>query len=245
MHGVFGRDHINRCVRCNSFRRLDAPVANSVPILPVARRLLVPFPDTGSHSHAMHRTCVTDQTKHTRNMVAAALGRTGIVLASIVALTGCSESTIIRTDPPGATVWINQQRLGISPVKFKARSWSVRPRVYHYRIEKPDYLPREGYLNAHLSIERIVSAYLSSCMSCGHGFYELDETTNVVLARDPDALAHLTTAERIEELSRAYGAGLIDRAELHQARVELLRETATPESSTRDSGQTLLGSDSD
>lgn len=52
--------------------------------------------------------------------------RLRVFVLMLLALNACSESTMIRTDPPGATVWVNGDKLGTSPIKFKAKSWSVR-----------------------------------------------------------------------------------------------------------------------
>src|SRR4051812_48261873 len=73
-------------------------------------------------------------------------------------LAGCSESTQVRTNPPGATVWINGRELGAAPVNLKVKSWNVRKNAYHYHVEKPGYLPQDGYVQPHLSVPRIIAA---------------------------------------------------------------------------------------
>jgi hypothetical protein len=97
----------------------------------------------------------------------------------------CSETTVIRTNPPGASVYVNERYLGASPAEFEAKSWSVRPHLYRYRVVKAGYVPREGEIPARLSIGRIIGAYFSACLTCGHGFYEFDEDTVVPL--EPEA----------------------------------------------------------
>jgi hypothetical protein len=104
-------------------------------------------------------------------------------------LTACTESTIIRTNPPGASVYVNERYLGASPAEFETKSWSVRPHVYRYRVVKAGYIPQEGELPARLSIGRIVTAYLSACLSCGHGFYVFDEDAVVPLSPEADGFA--------------------------------------------------------
>lgn len=98
---------------------------------------------------------------------------------------GCSESTVIRTNPPGASVYVNERYLGASPVEFEAKSWSVRPHLYRYRVAKAGYLQSEGEVPARLSIGRIIAAYFSGCLSCGRGFYVFDEDTVVRLQPEP------------------------------------------------------------
>ena len=114
--------------------------------------------------------------------------RLGALLVPAV-LTACSESTIIRTNPPGASVYVNERYLGASPAEFETKSWDVRPHAYHYRVVKAGYGPQEGELPARLSIGRIVTAYLSACLSCGHGFYVFDEDTVVPLSPEGDGFA--------------------------------------------------------
>lgn len=152
----------------------------------------------------------------------------GLLLVSLV-VSACSETTRIFSDPPGATVWINGSPLGETPVKFKARSWSVRPNAYRYRVEKTGYVAREGYLTPRLSVGRIVSAYMSSCMSCFRGFYEFDAETRIVLAEREGALPTGSTIEQVQRLQRLYDAGLISAPELHSRRIELIRASAPGE----------------
>lgn len=111
--------------------------------------------------------------------------RSALPLLALVVVGGCSESTVIRTNPPGASVYVNERYLGASPVEFEAKSWSVRPRLYRYRVAKAGYLQSEGEVPARLSIGRIIAAYFSGCLSCGRGFYVFDEDTVVRLQPEP------------------------------------------------------------
>jgi hypothetical protein len=112
------------------------------------------------------------------------MARVRWIVAALLA-GGCSESTMIRTNPPGASVYVNERYLGASPVEFEAKSWSVRPHAYRYRIAKAGYVEREGEVSARLSVGRIIAAYFSGCMSCGHGFFVFDEDTVVRLEPEP------------------------------------------------------------
>lgn len=108
-----------------------------------------------------------------------------ILMNVCLTLISCSETTRINTFPQGARVWVNGRDLGEAPVKFSVKSWSVRRHAYHYRAEKPGYLTKDGYLEPHLSIGRIIAAGTSSCITCFHGFYEFDEDTEILLPQDP------------------------------------------------------------
>ncbi len=70
--------------------------------------------------------------------------------AACLLLTGCVERTAkIRTDPPGALVMVNDEEVGVSPVKFSFQWYGdydilVRKAGYatlktHYRIDAPWY----------------------------------------------------------------------------------------------------------
>jgi hypothetical protein len=107
-------------------------------------------------------------------------------VASVV-LAACSESTVIRTNPPGASVYVNERYVGASPAEFSAKSWSVRPHAYRYRIVMPGYDETEGEIVARLSVGRIVAAYFSGCMSCARGFFVFDEDTAIRLLQEDEA----------------------------------------------------------
>lgn len=152
-----------------------------------------------------------------------------LLVASAVGL-GCSETTRIHTVPPGATVRVNDRELGEAPVKFKAKSWSVRPNAYRYRVEKPGYLSRDGYLQPHLSTGRIIAAALSSCFTCSfHGFFEFDPEIQIRLIPDPsDGTASPTaesTAARLRVLRDYHDQGLITDEEFRELKATILRAT--------------------
>ena len=147
----------------------------------------------------------------------------GLWLSISMVAGACSEMTRISSDPPGATVWVNGSALGETPLKFRARSWSVRPNTYRYRVEKLGYVTQEGYLEPQLSVRRIVAAYLSSCMTCFHGFYEFAPETHIVLPESEGTMPTGSLDERIRRLQALYDAGLISVAELHARRIELLQ----------------------
>jgi hypothetical protein len=104
-----------------------------------------------------------------------------------VAVCSCSESTVIRTNPPGASIYVNERYIGGSPAEFETKSWSVRPHTFRYRAVKPGYEESEGEIPARLSVGRIIAAYFSGCMSCGHGFYVFDDDTVIRLLPQADS----------------------------------------------------------
>ena len=71
------------------------------------------------------------------------------LLAVTVAL-GCSTTSAIRTNPPGAKVYLKGEYLGESPVSAKLKDGFVGA-DYHVRITKDGYEPQEFKLEQHLS----------------------------------------------------------------------------------------------
>jgi len=83
------------------------------------------------------------------------------VLIVLVAITaGCAERTWIRTAPPGATVWVNDRMVGVSPVVYTVDRREFA-REQRYRIELPGYETEEGVLVKRTSPARIVGAMFS------------------------------------------------------------------------------------
>jgi len=154
-----------------------------------------------------------------------------LLLPACVTAAGCSEATRINTTPPGAYVWINGHALGTAPVEFKVKSWSARRNAYHYHIEKPGYLEKDGFLQPHLSITRIVSAAMSWCLTCSfHGFYEFDEDTEIALQPDLPAPSSVDddVERRLRRLQDLYDQKLISADELRQYKAEVLRDIVGP-----------------
>jgi hypothetical protein len=74
-----------------------------------------------------------------------------LALVTAVALTGCASTTVIRSSPSGATVYVENERVGVTPCEYSDRRSSFsRVKV---RLEKEGYEPlttlmhRTGSLN--------------------------------------------------------------------------------------------------
>jgi hypothetical protein len=75
-------------------------------------------------------------------------------LATTIATSGCAEHTRIRTFPTGATVYVNGQLIGTSPVEYRVpEAQFSRPTTF--RIEHPDCEPLEGELRTRVAPGRI------------------------------------------------------------------------------------------
>jgi hypothetical protein len=83
-----------------------------------------------------------------RNHRLVVLSSTLVVAA---ALAGCSSSTFIRTNPPGATLYINDAVVGTTPYYYS----DSRPAFssVRLRMEKPGYEPLQAMLSRDETVE--------------------------------------------------------------------------------------------
>jgi len=86
------------------------------------------------------------------------------LLAAIAVLlavgSGCSETTIIRSTPPGARVSINGTSLGVTPAELSVDRYKFQE-PYNYRVELPGYVSREGTLGVKVQPARAVGIVLT------------------------------------------------------------------------------------
>lgn len=67
--------------------------------------------------------------------------RHGARLAALLWLTGCTHHVLVRSEPPGAVLWVDNAEIGATPVKFDERRGRTEP--YRLRLEKPGYQTKE------------------------------------------------------------------------------------------------------
>jgi hypothetical protein len=81
-------------------------------------------------------------------------------VVALFALTGCAESTLIRSQPTGASVWINEAFVGTTPVEYTAsRASFAHP--HRYRLELAGYQTAEGALSTRIKPGRLVGGSFS------------------------------------------------------------------------------------
>ncbi len=78
----------------------------------------------------------------------AARSLAALVLA-LATSAGCATATRLHTHPEGATVWVNGELIGKTPVVYE--NDPGLPRRYHVQLYKPGYAPLDFYLDAKLS----------------------------------------------------------------------------------------------
>ena len=70
--------------------------------------------------------------------------RIAMISFGFIALAACSHNVRVKSQPMGATVYVNKVEIGTTPVEFEeSRSHSSS---YMIRLEKEGYLPKEFLL---------------------------------------------------------------------------------------------------
>lgn len=77
-----------------------------------------------------------------------------ISVVGILCAAGCSETLTVRSEPPGATVYLDDVEAGETPLVYATKN--VRP--LSYRIEKVGYPPATGSVTTRLARGRVVGA---------------------------------------------------------------------------------------
>jgi hypothetical protein len=83
-----------------------------------------------------------------------------LVLIGVLLAVGCGESTLMRSRPAGANVWVNDRFIGQTPVEYGcSRAEFSRPQ--RYRLELDGYEPAHGELRKRVMPGRIVGGSFS------------------------------------------------------------------------------------
>lgn len=67
------------------------------------------------------------------------------VISCLTVLSGCAGYARIRSEPPGAKVFLNDQFVGVTPLEH-AVPRNEAQKDYTYRVEKDEYYPASGTL---------------------------------------------------------------------------------------------------
>lgn len=67
--------------------------------------------------------------------------RHAVGLAALLTLAGCTHHVLVRSEPPGAKLWVDNTEIGATPVRFDEERGRTEP--YRLRLEKPGYRPKE------------------------------------------------------------------------------------------------------
>ena len=153
----------------------------------------------------------------------------GMVLFPLLA--GCTESVMFRSLPPGATVTVNNQIIGNTPVEFSTPSKSLGQEPFRYRIEADGYRPVEGVLKEYVGGGRVVGCVFTfGILSAFRSVKTFgDRPVEVVLESvETPGSAHGTDSieQRLNQLKDLHDRGVISDEEYKRARGDVLRTIA-------------------
>ena len=69
-------------------------------------------------------------------------------------LSGCAEYATFRSSPPNATVYLNDQVIGLTPMEYPIPKNQVQE-TWNYRVEMEGYEPDTGILHRRVAPGRI------------------------------------------------------------------------------------------
>jgi hypothetical protein len=156
--------------------------------------------------------------------------KTGSLLAISTALLllGCSENTVIHTNPEGAKVYINGEFIGVSPVKYEIPD-SQLPSVFRYRLEHQGYVSQEGEFHTKVSGGRVTGTIFTlgilglfkspSALDNEYRFaLEPIESTSSSAPTQSDA-----AKRKLEELKQLRDRGILTEDEYQRKRADVIK----------------------
>ncbi len=149
-----------------------------------------------------------------------------------MAFAGCAESTLIKTAPPSAQVWINDKYVGISPVEYIVpRSQWPDSNRFHYRLTREGYLTKEGEFNGFVGGGRVTGGVFSLGISLifkrpttldGEYQFELDPIARTTSDSAAVSGASRAIDMRLRQVDELYERGAINEQEHLRKRREIL-----------------------
>ena len=100
--------------------------------------------NASSNPTAYERRALRGPTAGGRVVSARRVTWTLATLASVVTQVACAHTTDVSTNPPGATVYVDGERVGDAPVAVRQEAGLFRRRTV--RVEKPGFVPMESEL---------------------------------------------------------------------------------------------------
>lgn len=154
--------------------------------------------------------------------------RAGLIVLS-VAMVGCAESTVIRSYPSGAKLYVNDQLKGITPVVLTVPRSEFADENFRVRLEHDGYATAEEKLQKRVCGGRIAGGVFTlgivflfkrpTCFASPQDF---------VLAPLPGhdvPLAHQPTVdERLQRIQKMRDQGIITNEEYEHYRREILKD---------------------
>lgn len=150
----------------------------------------------------------------------------------LVLLSGCATSTQIRTVPAGASVYVNDQLVGSSPVIYSTPDSAWKP-PYRVRAELEGYQPVNGELAPVTATGRITGAIFTlGIVAAVRPMSTFEDSYTFTLVRDPNATraqgsvsdSGRSLESELAELKRLHEEGTLSTREYQDAKDRLLKE---------------------
>jgi len=148
-------------------------------------------------------------------------------VTAVLLISGCAESVSVRTSPPGAAVYVDDEMIGVSPVgaRWPRAALSDPPK---YRVQLDGYRAVEGRFRTRVSGGRIVGAAFTFGILLAFRSPRYFVPVSIALERvDVPTLKEATGSgsveERIQKLRKLYERGLLTDQEYQRYRDEIIR----------------------
>lgn len=161
-------------------------------------------------------------------MKALGTAKTATMLVLATCVFGCTESTLIRSYPPGAKIYVNDAFVGIAPVHFSIPHKEFEG-DFHVRVEHAGYLPLQAELKKTTCPGRVAGSILTlgivgavrgtTCFVYLHDF-ALEEAPGH--APSGSAAQSPSPENRLQRLERLRAEGTITPEEYERYRKSIL-----------------------
>jgi hypothetical protein len=133
----------------------------------------------------------------------------------LLAATGCAHRTWIRSNPPGASVYVGDQFVGLTPCLYSTPASQLRDHT-PVRIERPGYQTAQGELQTAVLPSRIVGGLFTL------GLVPLFKQPHTYHSQHTFTLRPLTRADRLAQLDDRHWRGEGSDAECRDRRCAIL-----------------------
>lgn len=152
-------------------------------------------------------------------------------VACALVLAGCSESTVVRSYPPGAKLYVNGVFVGVTPVNYTVDRSQFSSGDFSVRVDRPGYASAEGVLRKQVCPGRVTGGvftlgilFLFKRPTC---FVSPQDFSLEALADQPASdggTPHQPTLEeRLDRIRKMRDQGIITDEEFEHYRKEILK----------------------
>ncbi len=145
----------------------------------------------------------------------------------LLATSGCSEETLVRSTPPGATVFWGDRLVGRTPTEFVVKRAEWRD-DFELRLEREGYQPTLITVPTHIAGGRVTGGIFTlGLLWLVKRPTTLPDRVDVELTPEPvarPAMRAPSTEDRLRVLQRLLDQGLIGEEEFRSRRAEVLND---------------------